>query len=111
MPDVAVNVVTVIVPPVMATEFAFCSAIVPIPDKVWLAFQAAAPLSLNESSAGVEWAIAMVMLRTVIYTRLIGKGLLFRQLDSVLQNLFRRKFYSDQLQFLLVDFVENQSRL
>ena len=108
MPDVAVNVVTVIVPPVMATEFAFCSAIVPIPDKVWLAFQAAAPLSLNESSAGVEWAIAMVMLRTVIYTRLIGIALQFRQSDSVSQYLILHTLYSGQLQFLLIDFVESQ---
>jgi hypothetical protein len=84
MPVVAVNVVTVIVPPVIATALAFCSAIVPTPDKVWVAFHAVAPAALKVPSAGVEWVTETVMLRTLIYIALLSKALQFRQSDSVL---------------------------
>jgi hypothetical protein len=50
-------------PPVIATALAFCSAIVPTPDNVWFAFHAAAPVVLNELSAGVVWVTVTVMLR------------------------------------------------
>lgn len=60
---VAPTVAPLTVPPVIATVLAFCSAIVPTPDKVWLAFHAAAPVALNEPSAGVEWLTTTVMPR------------------------------------------------
>ena len=111
MPVVAVKVVTVIVPPVIATALAFCSAIVPTPDKVWVAFHAVAPAALKVPSAGVEWVTETVMLRTLIYIALLSKALQFRQSNSVLRYLFHRTLYNDQLQFLLIDLVKSQSHL
>ena len=55
VPDVATPVTPLNDPPVILTLLAFCSAIVPRPDKVWSAFHAAAPVALNVPSAGVEW--------------------------------------------------------
>jgi hypothetical protein len=49
-------------PPVIVTLFAFCSAIVPTPDNVWVASQAVAPVALNEPSDGVECVTTTVML-------------------------------------------------
>ena len=108
MPVVAVKVVTVIVPPVIATALAFCSAIVPTPDKVWVAFHAVAPAALKVPSAGVEWVTETVMLRTLIYIALLSKALQFRQSDSVSQYLFHRTLYICLFQFLLVDFLKIQ---
>jgi hypothetical protein len=52
---------------------AFCSAIVPTPDNVWLASQAVAPVALKVPSAGVEWLTVIgIMLETVIYTALLN---------------------------------------
>ena len=110
MPVVAVKVVTVIVPPVIATALAFCSAIVPTPDKVWVAFHAVAPAALKEPSAGVEWVTETVMLRTLIYIVLLNKELLLRQLNSVSQFRLYHKSYICLFQFLLIDFLKIQLR-
>jgi len=67
------TVVPLIVPPVMATALAFCSANVPTPVSVWLASQAVAPVALKVPSAGVEWLTVIgIRLETVIYKALIG---------------------------------------
>jgi hypothetical protein len=50
-------------PPVIVTLLAFCSAIVPTPVSVCVAFHAVAPVALNEPSAGVECVTETVMLR------------------------------------------------
>lgn len=110
MPVVAVNVVTVIVPPVIATALAFCSAIVPTPDKVWVAFHAVAPAALKEPSAGVEWVTETVMLRTLIYIVLLSKALQLRQSNFVVQFRLYRTTYICLFQFLLIDLVKIQLR-